>query len=686
MDSSELTKFRRNRTEANSNNGQKATKPANKITQMSASSALNIFLGGRRITFDKRTILPNCGGTNGAGCNQDILDDGTLDPPNALKKGWVTNIGGSFDDRATAITMDKSPAGDYVLVTGTYQSPDLLINDHDQLVFPEIETNLFGSIAEPTKDSRAYVVKYDNTNGHAVWATKIVGFGGVGNTNIPQIVTDSIKTDSVGNVYVSGRITQTAVQDIYTVTFYDSIAVPGVLPFSTPYGSIRLSSSSIPIADLPKTDSFLVKSSPDGAVQAGTFIGVKLGDSPPPRQDQYKTSLTIDSNDDVWISGSYVYKTFFYGFNTVGSSPNYIISLTSAQATLSYDGRSGFIAKYSQDLTTLLAVTSIGIEELLTDTQITGIASYGTDVVVVGTVTANGSGNPNIIKFNNLSAAPNPPFILTSSGVPPPTNINSGSAISTFIAWYTGACVLKNKVIITSAANVIGTSIDVDVTGNIYIAGSYTGNLTFSNSGVGLPTGALAHPSALGDTDGFLIKYNTNSNPSILFNWATNITQTDNLILTVDKSSPNNYLVITGQFKVGTTTINNFSSLSGINVVTTPFGDLTSAANTEVFIVKYDGTGTAVWATIDAGANDDYSGGVTTDSEGNVVICGSYSITQTGGNLDVYNYTSVSGLPPVVNTTFYGYLAPTGASSPSVDITTDSFIAKYISSGAIVAP
>jgi hypothetical protein len=81
MDSSELTKFRRNRTEANSNNGQKATKPANKITQMSAQSALNIFLGGRRVIFDKKPVLPNCAGKIGEGCTQDILDDGTLLPP-----------------------------------------------------------------------------------------------------------------------------------------------------------------------------------------------------------------------------------------------------------------------------------------------------------------------------------------------------------------------------------------------------------------------------------------------------------------------------------------------------------------------------------------------------------------------------------------------------------------------------
>jgi hypothetical protein len=48
-------------------------------------------MGSRKVVHNNTTILPNCGGTNGAGCNQDlIVDNGgevILEPPN-LFQGW----------------------------------------------------------------------------------------------------------------------------------------------------------------------------------------------------------------------------------------------------------------------------------------------------------------------------------------------------------------------------------------------------------------------------------------------------------------------------------------------------------------------------------------------------------------------------------------------------------------------
>jgi hypothetical protein len=640
---------------------------------MSAQSALNIFLGGRKVMFDKRTILPNCGGTNGAGCNQDLID-GVLDPPDIIiPAGWVTSIGGSLGDRATDITMDKSDSygdgKDYVLVTGIYRSTNLKINDYDQLnnSTTEIETTLFGSINE-TERQRGYIVKYDNTNGHAEWATKIEG-SEQGDTNV---LTDSIKTDSAGNVYVSGRITQNSIADVYYVRFFNSS--PPVSGIITPslYGSIRLSTSASGISPIvfPKTDTFLVKYNKDGIVQRATLIGNNATSNA--YQAQTKTSITIDSNDYPWISGSYTSTTSFYTFSSVSPvTPNQLITLSTIQSLLR-NGRNGFIAKYSQDLTTLEAVTSIGIEETLTDVRIRGIASYGSGVFVVGSV--NNSSNPPspyTIKFNSCSSPP-PPFTLTvsatSSTISPSTGINTN-----FIAWYDSACVFNNHVLIGSTTSIISNSIDVDIAGSVYITGVYTGTLSITNSGPPPPSGnsGILAPVSAGTPDGFLIKYTTTTTPTETINldWATTIANLKSPpTLTIDKSSSPNFIALTGILPSDGIVINNFSGFIGTAIQTTPYGSLAgSVTSGDALLAKYTVGGDTVWATADRGVTGSDEGtGVTTDSDGNVVVCGAYF-----GNLNVEDYANVSAL--VVNTTLFGYLAPTTLATAS-----DSFIAKYM--------
>ena len=86
MDSSELTKNRRDRIIANSfsSNG---IASRHLVPQITSSNLLSFKYGAKLVEFNKKTVLPNCGGTNGAGCNQDVLvnNDGevTLLPPSS---------------------------------------------------------------------------------------------------------------------------------------------------------------------------------------------------------------------------------------------------------------------------------------------------------------------------------------------------------------------------------------------------------------------------------------------------------------------------------------------------------------------------------------------------------------------------------------------------------------------------
>jgi hypothetical protein len=76
MDSSELTKNRRDRIIANSfsSNG---IASRHLVPQITSSNLLSFKYGSKLVEFNKKTVLPNCGGS----CNQDILADGTLLPP-----------------------------------------------------------------------------------------------------------------------------------------------------------------------------------------------------------------------------------------------------------------------------------------------------------------------------------------------------------------------------------------------------------------------------------------------------------------------------------------------------------------------------------------------------------------------------------------------------------------------------
>lgn len=110
MDSSELTKFRRNRVASNSHNGQKATNPPNKITQMSSGLLMDLIMGSRKVVHNNTTIFPNCGGTNGAGCNQDLIgeEEDILQPPDDVYSPfWAASV---LTDRGefipSSITMD----------------------------------------------------------------------------------------------------------------------------------------------------------------------------------------------------------------------------------------------------------------------------------------------------------------------------------------------------------------------------------------------------------------------------------------------------------------------------------------------------------------------------------------------------------------------------------------------------
>jgi hypothetical protein len=74
---------------------------------------MDLVMGSRRVVNGNTTILPNCGGTNGAGCNQDLIveDDGEviLEPPNNFFPFWAASVlTDIFNLRPLSITIDQT--------------------------------------------------------------------------------------------------------------------------------------------------------------------------------------------------------------------------------------------------------------------------------------------------------------------------------------------------------------------------------------------------------------------------------------------------------------------------------------------------------------------------------------------------------------------------------------------------
>jgi hypothetical protein len=155
-----------------------------------------------------------------------------------------------------------------------------------------------------------------------------------------------------------------------------------------------------------------------------------------------------------------------------------------------------------------------------------------------------------------------------------------------------------------STSSDYGWSLAVDPAGNSYVTGYYTGNITFT------PLATMSAPSGFNI---LLTKINTSGTPV----WATQSTgtfQNQGYSIAIDNSG-NSY--ITGYF-TNTTTFGTHS--------------VTSNGSRDIFVAKYDNNGVAQWAHSAGGVSDDYGIGVCTDNLGNAYVTGYFRNTINFGS------------------------------------------------------
>ena len=156
--------------------------------------------------------------------------------------------------------------------------------------------------------------------------------------------------------------------------------------------------------------------------------------------------------------------------------------------------------------------------------------------------------------------------------------------------------------------------------GDLYVAGTYGGDSVMTFGPYAL-TAALANPNLPGDFMGaFLVKMDNNGDP--LWAIAPDSVATINSV-TADTAG---YVYITGQYKRDSI---NFGGHELVNYVQ-------NARHGDVFLAKYDASGSALWAIDGGGAINASSSSVTTDQCGHVFISGSLQSNGTDTTYALY--------------------------------------------------
>jgi hypothetical protein len=285
------------------------------------------------------------------------------------------------------------------------------------------------------------------------------------------------------------------------------------------------------------------------------------------------------SGSDVYITGAF---TGTANFNTPSASSNEITTVGSVNI---------FLAKYSDIGTFQWAKRAGGIGSSGGISQGNGIAVSGSDVYITGYFDGT-------VNFNTPSA--------TGSN-----EITSAGNFDIFLAKYNDTGTFQ------WAKRAGGTSNDfaqgIAVSGSdVYITGSFSGTANFNT-----PSATSNEITSADRSDIFLAKYNSTGT----FQWAKRAggTRDDNAYGIAVSGSD---VYVTGSF--GGTANFNTPSATGSN-------EITSAGSTDIFLAKYNNTGTFQWAKRAGRTNNndfdyDYAFGVAV-SNSDVFITGYFAGT-----------------------------------------------------------
>jgi hypothetical protein len=357
-------------------------------------------------------------------------------------------------------------------------------------------------------------------------------------------------------------------------------------------------------------DGFVVKYNSEGTPQWARKLGGTNSD--------FANSVTTDSNGNIVVTGQYA------------SNPLTLFAAdgTTAFTTLTNSGlNDGFVVKYNSAGTPLWARR---------------LGGTGTDIALGSSTDSSG----NIIVAVQYTS--NPLTIYNADGTTFTTLANDGAndgGNDGFVVKYNseGTPQWARKLGGTGSIDIpLGSS--TDSSGNIIVVGYYNSNpLTIYNAD-GTTFTTLA---CLGSFDGFVVKYD--STGTLL--WARRVSGTSSELPLGSSTDSSGNIIVVGYYDSTTLTIYNANG--------TTFTTLANAGGNDGFVVKYDSSGTPLWARRVSGTSSELPFGSSTDSSGNIIVAGRYD----SNPLTIYN----------ANGTTFTTLANAGGN--------DVFVVKYNSDG-----
>jgi hypothetical protein len=324
-------------------------------------------------------------------------------------------------------------------------------------------------------------------------------------------------------------------------------------------GTMSLDGSNV-LSSAGKRDIFLAKYDASGNLEWARGVGGA--------EDDEGKDLAIDNLGNIYLVGE------FKGF--VDFDPSIGLALKNSQSESDI-----FIAQYD------ISGTFV---------RVNTIAGSGVDLA--GNLELDNSGNIYITGLFGGTLD----FITGSST----DDLVASQSIAAFVAKFTptGSYVWAKKT--ENASFIIFNDLTIDHTGNLYLTGAYQSSTDF-DPGIAANTLPLS-----GNTDAFLVKYNTNGS----FIWGKAIQGIDLESAEAVKITQDGNVLVTGYF------VNSIDLDPSTN---TNF--VTSVGQRDIFFANYSSSGSLRWGKSFGGTGNEYGYALATDNQKRIFLAGTFQGT-----------------------------------------------------------